>query len=116
MAHQKPQPAEGAAADVNLATASSEGDRGEVLKRGARLWLGNNWWQGAENQSVRPQCLLRTPHVRTIKMAKMLQEVWAGLKYKMKKTWYMRKDHQGYRAASAQGHTGSRGVPRDGPL
>lgn len=98
----------GAAADVNLATASSERGGGEVLKRGARLWLGNNWWHGGENQSVRPQCLLHIPHVRTRKMTKMLQKVWTGFKYKMKKTWYMRKDHQDYRAAPAQGHTGSR--------
>lgn len=75
MAHQKPQPAEGAAADVNLATASSEGDRGEVLKRGASLWLGDDWRPGGENQSVRPQCSLGTPHMRTIKMANTLQEV-----------------------------------------
>lgn len=32
MAHQKPQPAEGAAADVNLATASSEGAEGRCSK------------------------------------------------------------------------------------
>lgn len=71
----KPQPAVGAAADVNLAAASSEWGAGEGDQmRSQTGWEATGGLAGKTNQSGH-KCLLGSLHMRATNMAIMLWEV-----------------------------------------